>query len=106
MEVIQFLIQSGADINSRTNNGRGPSALNIAKEKHGKDDPVYLLLQSLGAEEYEFEGEDLGEEEDYDEADEWIEDYDNLESDMHEDEIEDEDDVDYESEASDDEEDL
>jgi hypothetical protein len=69
LEVLDFLIEQGADINTRTSDGMGSSVLNLAKTYLEPEDPVYVRLSELGAEDWEDEYE--GEEED-----EWDEDFD------------------------------
>lgn len=57
MEVIQLLIQYGADINARTGTySDGHSPLSLVIQNHGEDHPLVEYLRSLGAEEY---GEEL-----------------------------------------------
>jgi ankyrin repeat protein len=49
-DVVSFLLEKGADVNSRTDkNGNGPSALNWALKYHDEDHPVVELLKSKGA---------------------------------------------------------
>lgn len=48
-EAIEFLVKAGADINARTNNGKGNTPLNLAFKKHGGSHPVSAYLISLGA---------------------------------------------------------
>ena len=55
LEVVEFLIENGADINARTSQGLGSSVFNIAKNFLDRDDPVYALLAKLGAEDWEDE---------------------------------------------------
>ena len=49
LDCVKLLIQSGADMNHRTNGGRGASALFLAEKYHGKDHPVSILLAKKGA---------------------------------------------------------
>lgn len=49
-EIVKFLLENGADPNSRTEkNGNGASALHWALEYHDEDHPVVVLLKSNGA---------------------------------------------------------
>ena len=48
-EVLEFLIDNGADIDARTHWGEGTSPLNIALQVHSDDHPVSEFLQGLGA---------------------------------------------------------
>jgi len=48
-KVIEVLVEKGADINIRTGHGRGESPLHIAKQMHGINHPVTMLLSALGA---------------------------------------------------------
>ncbi len=48
-EVIEFLAEQGADLNSRTVNGKGPSVLDIAIESWGDEEDYIDWLRSLGA---------------------------------------------------------
>jgi hypothetical protein len=63
LEALEFLIGQGADVNARTDDGMGSSVLNIAKEYLDPEDPVYVLLSNLGAEDWEDEEEGDGDEE-------------------------------------------
>lgn len=49
VNAIQFLLDKGADINARTWEGNGGSALYWATQKHGTDHPAVKLLQERGA---------------------------------------------------------
>jgi hypothetical protein len=42
-------VKAGADINARTNNGKGNTPLNLAFKKHGDSHPVSAYLISMGA---------------------------------------------------------
>jgi hypothetical protein len=46
---VEFLLQSGADINIRTNHGHGGSPLYLSTYFLGEGDPVTVFLESLGA---------------------------------------------------------
>jgi hypothetical protein len=46
---VKLLEQNGANMNNRTNGGRGASALFLAKKYHGKGHPVSSLLAKKGA---------------------------------------------------------
>jgi hypothetical protein len=48
VEVVKYLIDNGADMNAKTS-GNGGTALWWAKKHLGKDHPVVLLLEDLGA---------------------------------------------------------
>jgi len=48
-DVLLFLVQNGANINERTNQGRGGSPLFYAQEAHGKRHASVKYLNSLGA---------------------------------------------------------
>ena len=47
---VQLLVEHGADVNKRTNFGVGPSLLKIVLDNHGEGHPLYVYLESLGAE--------------------------------------------------------
>lgn len=47
--VVRYLLESGADINSRTRGGMGSSPLNVAMETHSEQHPVTKLLLASGA---------------------------------------------------------
>ncbi len=47
--VISYLIEQGIDLNVRTNNGRGATALWWAEEQHGVDHETVKLLKKAGA---------------------------------------------------------
>jgi ankyrin repeat protein len=49
LNVVEFLVEKGVDIHSRTNDGEGDTPLEIAVEKWGSDHPVSQYLSSLGA---------------------------------------------------------
>ena len=51
-EIVRFLLEKGADINSRTENGNGGSVLYWARQYHEDNDPVIVLLESQGAKYY------------------------------------------------------
>jgi len=48
-EVLKILVEHGADVNERTQNGLGGSPLYYAKENHGKKHASVKYLESLGA---------------------------------------------------------
>lgn len=50
VNVAEFLVQEGSDINARTNNNRGGSVMWWAKESHDEDHPMIKYLEKLGAE--------------------------------------------------------
>jgi prolyl 4-hydroxylase len=47
-EIVKFLYESGADINARTNNGDGGTAIWWAKKSLGEDHEIISYLESLG----------------------------------------------------------
>jgi ankyrin repeat protein len=47
--VVEYLVGTGMDINKRTNDGIGGTALHFARESHGASHGVVKLLESLGA---------------------------------------------------------
>merc|ERR1719396_122596 len=47
-DVVKLLVDKGADINSRTNEGKGETPLYTSINANGKDHPVSQLLESLG----------------------------------------------------------
>jgi len=49
VDVVEFLVKSGAAINRRTNRGAGGTALYFARKSQGKKHPVVKLLESIGA---------------------------------------------------------
>ena len=49
VEVLELLVEHGADIDARTNDGVGPTPLKIALMEHGSHHPVVDFLRSLGA---------------------------------------------------------
>lgn len=49
VDVIDFLLKNGADVDARTNKEGGSySPLKIAMDQHGEDHPVVLFLQNHG----------------------------------------------------------
>jgi len=48
-DVVRFLYESGADLNARTNDGKGGTALWLAKNDLGHDHAIVSYLESLGA---------------------------------------------------------
>lgn len=49
-DVLDLLIKHGANINERTNHGKGGSPLYLAKQAHGKHHPSVKFLEEMGAE--------------------------------------------------------
>lgn len=47
--IVKYLHESGADVNARTNNGVGGTALYFAKQNLGEDHEVVSYLESIGA---------------------------------------------------------
>jgi ankyrin repeat protein len=48
LECVKLLVQKGADVNHRTNGGRGMSALFLAERYYGNDHPVATFLVVSG----------------------------------------------------------
>jgi prolyl 4-hydroxylase len=48
-EIVQFLLEAGADVNELTNHGNGFSPLALAKQHHTEGHRVFDLLASYGA---------------------------------------------------------
>lgn len=48
-EVVELLVEHGADVNSRTHGGHGATPLYIAERNNGGFHPVVRYLKSLGA---------------------------------------------------------
>jgi prolyl 4-hydroxylase len=48
-EVVEVLVQHGAQVNARTAGGRGETALHMAEKKFGMTHPIVEYLHSLGA---------------------------------------------------------
>lgn len=48
-EVVEFLVEQGADINARTHGGYGETPLRIAEKRHGADNSIVLYLKKMGA---------------------------------------------------------
>ena len=49
VDVLRILVEHGADVNERTNQGKGASPLFLAIEAHGKKHAVVNYLRSLDA---------------------------------------------------------
>jgi len=52
VDIVRFLLDNGADVNSRTDKGNGASALHWARQYHDEDHPVIVMLKSEGAKDY------------------------------------------------------
>ena len=50
LNVVQLLVEHGADINERTNFGEGSSLVELVLDNHGHDHPLLDYLEELGAE--------------------------------------------------------
>ena len=48
-DVLEFLIEKGANLNTRTNKGQGGTPLWWAEKSHGKNHPVSKMLAKNGA---------------------------------------------------------
>eukprot|EP00567_Pseudictyota_dubia_P006485 CAMPEP_0197440578 /NCGR_PEP_ID=MMETSP1175-20131217/7045_1 /TAXON_ID=1003142 /ORGANISM="Triceratium dubium, Strain CCMP147" /LENGTH=507 /DNA_ID=CAMNT_0042970713 /DNA_START=207 /DNA_END=1730 /DNA_ORIENTATION=+ len=48
-DVVELLVEHGADVNTRTEGGRGATPLHLAETKYGRLHPVVRYLKSLGA---------------------------------------------------------
>jgi ankyrin repeat protein len=48
-EVVELLVSSGAEINSRTHGGYGETPLRIAEKRLGLKSPIVKYLKGLGA---------------------------------------------------------
>jgi len=49
LEVVRYLVENGADVNARTGNEKGGTALYYAKQKFDDEHPVVAFLEELGA---------------------------------------------------------
>lgn len=49
-DVVQLLVEEGADVNERTNFGEGPSLIELVLESHGRDHPLFGYLEGLAVE--------------------------------------------------------
>lgn len=49
LEVVEYLVEHGADVNQRTNQGKGGTPLFWAEQMLDKDSPVVLYLKKKGA---------------------------------------------------------
>jgi prolyl 4-hydroxylase len=52
LDIIEFLLENGADLNARTHKGMGVSPLKIAREALGNDHVAVKFLEELGAKEF------------------------------------------------------
>jgi hypothetical protein len=50
LDIVQLLVEHGADINERTNFGEGESVIELVLDTHGHEHPLFGFLESLGAE--------------------------------------------------------
>ena len=48
-EIVEFLIEHGAEINSRTHGGYGETPLRIAEKRHGENSWIVHYLKKMGA---------------------------------------------------------
>ena len=62
LDIVEFLIDQGVDMNVRTQGGRGFSPLWLAQATHGPDHPVTVRLRELGAQEIDPEFEERNDE--------------------------------------------
>ena len=49
LDVVKYLVENGADVNKRTNNGTGGSVMWWAKQNLDEDHPVIEFLEGIGA---------------------------------------------------------
>lgn len=49
LDIVEMLIQHGADVNERVNFGSGQTVLKLALDSHGRDHPLIDYLLGLGA---------------------------------------------------------
>lgn len=49
IDIVRYLVESGANIHERSHEGRGGTALFYGRDAHGEDHPVYKYLVELGA---------------------------------------------------------
>jgi prolyl 4-hydroxylase len=49
VDVVKYLVEKGANVNERSQNGKGGNALFYAYENHGKESAVYQFLETTGA---------------------------------------------------------
>lgn len=49
VDVVELLVNNGADINARTQGGTGATPLFLAEKNHGLYDPVVRYLKQMGA---------------------------------------------------------
>lgn len=85
LEIVMYLMEQGIDMNVRTYDGEGLSPMNIAKTFLGLEDPVYQLLESLGAEDVAYMDGTGSDEEDEDDE-EWAEEVEEVWNDWEDDE--------------------
>jgi prolyl 4-hydroxylase len=50
LEIVQLLVEHGADVNERTHFGEGQSVLELVLDTHGYDHPLFDYLEGIGAE--------------------------------------------------------
>jgi ankyrin repeat protein len=48
IDVVKYLLSKGADVNHRTGQGKGYSALAVAHQIHGPDHPISKFIESVG----------------------------------------------------------
>jgi hypothetical protein len=49
LEIVELLVEKGADVNARTNHGKGGTPLWLAREAFGDDHPLIRFFESIGA---------------------------------------------------------
>lgn len=49
LSIVELLVKSGANVNTRANNGKGPTPLYLARTTHGEEHSVVTYLKSLNA---------------------------------------------------------
>jgi prolyl 4-hydroxylase len=50
LDIVQLLVEHGADVNERTHFGDGQSVLELVLDTHGHDHPLFDYLEGIGAE--------------------------------------------------------